>query len=45
VVKEGDMVAVLHERPDVADRALRLVKAQFERRRPRWTTRRFSTTC
>jgi isoquinoline 1-oxidoreductase len=34
VVKEGDMVAVLHERPDVADHALRLVKAQFEPPQP-----------
>ena len=31
VVKDGDMVAVLHERPDLADRALGLVKAQFDR--------------
>ncbi len=31
VVKEGDLVAVLHERPDVADKALGLVKAQFDR--------------
>jgi CO/xanthine dehydrogenase Mo-binding subunit len=30
VVKDGDLVAVLHERPDMADRALELVKAQFE---------------
>jgi isoquinoline 1-oxidoreductase len=30
VVKDGDLVAVLHERPDLADHALRLVKAQFE---------------
>jgi nicotinate dehydrogenase subunit B len=29
VVKEGDLVAVLHERFDVADRALSLVKADF----------------
>jgi isoquinoline 1-oxidoreductase len=34
VVKDGDLVAVLHERPDVADQALGLVKAQFERPRP-----------
>ena len=31
VVKDGDMVAVLHERPDLADHALGLVKAQFDR--------------
>jgi isoquinoline 1-oxidoreductase len=31
VVKEGDLIAVLHERPDVADKALGLVKAQFSR--------------
>ena len=29
VVKQGDLVAVLHERPDMADRALDLVRAQF----------------
>ena len=31
VVRDGDLVAVLHERRDVADRALGLVKAEFER--------------
>ena len=31
VVRDGDMVAVLHQRPDLADRALGLVKAQFDR--------------
>ena len=31
VVHEGSLVAVLHERPDLADKALRLVKAQFDR--------------
>ncbi|MGD0500646.1 MAG: molybdopterin cofactor-binding domain-containing protein [Bryobacteraceae bacterium] len=30
VVRAGDLIAVLHERRDVADAALRLVKAQFE---------------
>ncbi|MCJ7440169.1 MAG: molybdopterin-dependent oxidoreductase [Thermoanaerobaculaceae bacterium] len=30
VVRDGDLVAVLHERPDVADQALALVKAQFD---------------
>jgi isoquinoline 1-oxidoreductase len=30
VVRDGDLIAVLHERWDVADQALRLVKAQFE---------------
>jgi isoquinoline 1-oxidoreductase len=34
VIKDGDMIAVLHERPDVAEQALGLVKAQFERPRP-----------
>jgi len=34
VVRDGDLIAVLHERPDVADKALGLVKAQFERPRP-----------
>jgi nicotinate dehydrogenase subunit B len=30
VVKDGDFVAVLHQRPDVAAEALTLVKAEFE---------------
>jgi isoquinoline 1-oxidoreductase len=30
VIKQGDLVAVLHQRPDVADQALSLVKAQFD---------------
>jgi nicotinate dehydrogenase subunit B len=30
VVRDGDLVAVLHERPDVADQARALVKAQFD---------------
>jgi isoquinoline 1-oxidoreductase len=30
VVKQDELVAVLHERPDVADEALQLVKAQFD---------------
>ena len=30
VVRDGDLIAVLHERWDVADAAFRLVKAQFE---------------
>ena len=30
VVKDGDLVAVLHERRDVADQALGLIKAQFD---------------
>ena len=30
VVRDGDLLAVLHERPDLADRALGLVKAQFD---------------
>ncbi len=34
VVKDGDFVAILHERPDTAAKALDLVKAQFERPRP-----------
>jgi isoquinoline 1-oxidoreductase len=34
IVRDGGMVAVLHERPDLADRALGLVKAQFERPEP-----------
>jgi isoquinoline 1-oxidoreductase len=31
VVRDAGMVAVLHERPDLADKALALVKAQFDR--------------
>jgi isoquinoline 1-oxidoreductase len=34
VVKQGDLIAVLHERPDVAEKALGLVKAQFDRPGP-----------
>lgn len=32
VVRDGDLVAVLHASPDVADRALTLLKAEFEGR-------------
>ena len=31
IVRDGDLVAVLHERPDLAEHALGLVKANFER--------------
>jgi CO/xanthine dehydrogenase Mo-binding subunit len=34
VVRDGETIAVLHERPDLADKALGLVKAQFERPAP-----------
>jgi nicotinate dehydrogenase subunit B len=34
VVKDGDLIAVLHERRDLADQALGLIKAQFDRPRP-----------
>ena len=30
VVRDGDLVAVLHKRPDVAEQALALVKAEFD---------------
>ena len=30
VIRDGDLVAVLHERPDVAAEALTLIKAEFE---------------
>ena len=33
VVREGDLIAVLHERPDLAEQALGLIKAQFDRPR------------
>lgn len=32
VVRDGDLVAVLHARPDVAEAALRTAKAEYERR-------------
>jgi len=31
IVKEGDFIAVLHERPDVAEQGLTQIKAQFDR--------------
>jgi isoquinoline 1-oxidoreductase len=34
VVRDGDLVAVLHECPDIAARALEAVKAQFDRPQP-----------
>ena len=34
VVRDGELVAVLHERPDLADKALGLVKARFELPQP-----------
>ncbi|MCX6546193.1 MAG: molybdopterin-dependent oxidoreductase [Acidobacteria bacterium] len=34
VIRDGDMVAVLHEHRDEADRALALIKAQFTRNDP-----------
>jgi isoquinoline 1-oxidoreductase len=34
VVRDGDLVAVLHERPDLAEKALELIKAQFEPPQP-----------
>ena len=34
VVREGDLIAVLHERPDIAEKALRLVKAEFDKPQP-----------
>lgn len=34
VIRDGDLVAVLHERPDVAEHALGLVKAEFDT--PKW---------
>jgi isoquinoline 1-oxidoreductase len=33
VVREGDLIAALHERPDMAEQALGLIKAQFDRPR------------
>jgi len=31
VVRDGDFIAVIHDRPDMADRALALIKAEFDR--------------
>jgi len=31
VVRDGDFIAVIHNRPDLADKALALIKAEFER--------------
>jgi isoquinoline 1-oxidoreductase len=33
VVRDGDLIAVLHERPDLAEQALGLIQAQFDRPR------------
>ncbi|MGA2271145.1 MAG: molybdopterin cofactor-binding domain-containing protein [Bryobacteraceae bacterium] len=33
VVRDGNLIAVLHERPDLAEEALGLIKAQFDRPR------------
>ena len=30
VIRDGEMIAALHERPDIADRALGLIRARFE---------------
>lgn len=30
VVRDGDLIAVVHDRPDLADKALALIKAEFE---------------
>ena len=34
VIRDGDLIAVLHERPDVAGQALALVEAQYDRPAP-----------
>jgi len=34
VIKDGDLIAVLHERPDVAEAALEKIKAQFDTPQP-----------
>jgi nicotinate dehydrogenase subunit B len=34
VIRDGEMIAVLHEQPDVADRALGLIRARFEPPQP-----------
>ncbi|MGO9096687.1 MAG: molybdopterin cofactor-binding domain-containing protein [Bryobacteraceae bacterium] len=39
VVKDGDLIAVLHERPDVAEQALGLIQARFDRPQPSFDDR------
>ena len=39
VVKDGDLIAVLHERPDVAEQALGLIQARFDRSQPSFDDR------
>jgi isoquinoline 1-oxidoreductase len=34
VIRNGEMIAVLHEQPDIADRALGLIRARFEAPQP-----------
>jgi len=34
VIRDGEMIAVLHEQPDIADRALGLIRARFEPPQP-----------
>ncbi len=34
VIRDGEMIAVLHEEPDIADRALGLIQARFEAPQP-----------
>jgi len=34
VIRDGEMIAVLHEQPDIADRALGLIRARFEAPQP-----------
>jgi hypothetical protein len=41
VVRDGTLIAVLHERRDVADKALQVVKATVNRPAPPLTTRPF----
>jgi isoquinoline 1-oxidoreductase len=31
IVREGDLIAVLHERPDIAEKAKELIKAEYDR--------------
>jgi nicotinate dehydrogenase subunit B len=34
VIRDGEMIAVIHERPDTAERALELIRARFEPAQP-----------
>ena len=45
VIRDDDLIAVLHEQPDIADRALGLIRASLNLPSLGKTIARFSTTC